>query len=159
MKTQTVLKTQDKLNRYSNLWLNNFVSIYQQLNTSNLHLLNDIYDDNIVFIDPIHKINGLPALLAYFENLYTNLIFCEFSINNIVEQGNEAAIYWKMTFSHPKLGNAKSICVHGHSHIMGKDNKVVFHRDYFDLGSMLYEHLPIFGKITQWFKKRAGSQS
>ena len=33
-----------------------FVEIYQQLDSTNLDLLSDIYCDNIQFIDPMHEI-------------------------------------------------------------------------------------------------------
>ena len=40
-----------------------FVGIYQQLDKSNLHLLNDIYSEQIKFKDPMHEIHGLSELI------------------------------------------------------------------------------------------------
>jgi hypothetical protein len=36
-----------------------------------------------------------------------------------------------------------------------QDNKVIYHRDYLDLGSMLYEQLPFIGKLISWLKVKA----
>ena len=50
-------------------WLNHFISTYQQLSIDNLTSLDDIYHPQIVFIDPIHHIQGLEPLKNYFEHL------------------------------------------------------------------------------------------
>ena len=59
-----------------------------------------------------------------------------------------------MTYSHKQLNSGKPITVEGHSFIMGDDSKVTYHRDYVDLGQMLYEHIPVLGRLIQWVKKR-----
>jgi len=35
-------------------------------------------------------------------------------------------------------------------------DKVYRHRDYFDAGAMLYEHLPVVGRVVSWLKRRIG---
>lgn len=137
-------------------WLESFVEIYQSLSTDNLHLLEQVYHRQVTFVDPMHEIEGFDNLKQYFDALYTNLSSCEFIIEEVIEQPEQAAIYWKMTYCHSKLNKGQPIEVQGHSHIKGQDGKVVFHRDYIDLGAMLYEHLPVIGKLTKWIKKRAG---
>ncbi|MCF2949800.1 nuclear transport factor 2 family protein [Paraglaciecola aquimarina] len=136
-------------------WLNKFVNIYQTLSTTNLHLLSDIYHDNIIFIDPMHQIQGFNDLSQYFEKLYQNLSTCHFQIDQVIYDGEQAAIYWNMSYQHPKLNRGEVVTVYGNSHIKGNQDKVIFHRDYLDLGAMLYEQLPVFGKFTQWIKNRA----
>lgn len=139
------------------IWLINFIDIYQKLSVDNLHLIKDIYHEDITFIDPMHEINGLPALTRYFSSLYENLTQCDFTIENVIENPEQAAIYWHMAYTHPKLNKGKTINVSGHSHIKGKDGLVIYHRDYIDLGEMVYEHIPVLGKLTKWVKNRAAS--
>jgi hypothetical protein len=31
---------------------------------------------------------------------------------------------------------------------------VYLHRDYFDAGALLYEHLPVLGTLIGWLKRR-----
>ncbi len=143
-----------KPNNYP-IWLSNFMSVYQRLNTSNLNLLKNIYHDDIKFIDPMHHIDGFDNLYQYFENLYRNLSACTFIIDEVFYDGEQAAIYWQMKYQHPKLNGGADVMVFGHSHIKGEQEKVIFHRDYLDLGAMLYEQLPVFGKLTKWLKKKA----
>lgn len=136
-------------------WLSNFINIYQQLNTNNLELLNNIYHKDIEFSDPMHSVVGLDNLHNYFSNLYTNLNSCHFIINETLCENGAAAIYWTMEFSHSQLNKGKTVLVEGHSHIKGKQGKVYFHRDYIDVGAMLYEHIPVVGKVIKAIKARA----
>jgi hypothetical protein len=139
------------------IWLTNFVSVYQTLSTSNLDLLATIYHPEVTFIDPIHKVEGFDELYNYFVNLYQNLSTCEFIIENVIAENDEAAIYWKMSYQHTKLNKGNVVTVYGSSYIKGKDDKVIYHRDYLDLGAMLYEQLPLVGRVIKWIKVKAGS--
>ena len=59
-----------------------------------------------------------------------------------------------MTYVHQHLNSGEAITVQGHSLIMGDNDKVVYHRDYIDLGQMLYENVPVLGAIIRWLKRR-----
>jgi hypothetical protein len=150
-------------NQFENLpidsptWLSNFVNIYQTLSTNNLDLLEKIYHHDITFIDPLHHVEGFDDLHQYFNGLYQNLLTCEFVINKVIFDGNEAAIYWTMSYQHNKLNKGEVVTVSGSSHIQGKEDKVVYHRDYLDLGAMLYEQIPLFGNVTKWIKAKAAN--
>jgi len=136
------------------LWLAKFVDIYQQLSTDNLQLLAEVYHQDIVFIDPMHQLQGFDHLTNYFENLYQQLSHCEFKIYQVIAQGSEAAIYWQMSYIHPRLNSGQLVSVQGSSHIKGTGDKVIYHRDYVDLGAMFYEQLPLLGWVINWLKKR-----
>lgn len=135
-------------------WLCSFKQVYQNLSKRNLNSLNTIYHRNVVFEDPLHKVEGLENFIAYFENLYTHVITCTFEINDIIHTPNEAAIYWEMRYKHPKLNSGKTIVVMGHSRLKVIDNKIIYHRDYLDVGAMLYEHIPLVGSIVSFLKHR-----
>ena len=139
------------------LWLSNFVKVYQTLSTDNLDLLSLIYHQEVIFIDPIHEIEGFDNLSTYFTSLYQNLSSCEFVINNVISQGNQAAIYWTMSYQHPKLNGGNVVKVMGSSNIKGHEDKVIYHRDYLDLGAMLYEQLPVLNKLIRFIKKKAAN--
>lgn len=136
-------------------WLDNFIDIYSQLSVDNLHLLDKLYHQDILFIDPIHSLNGIDKLTAYFDNLYSNLVSCDFTIVQVIHEGNQAAIYWQMKFCHPKLNKGFEIEVSGSSQIQGIDDKIIYHKDFVDLGAMLYEHIPFVGKLIAFIKRRA----
>jgi hypothetical protein len=139
------------------LWLSRFVIVYQKLSIDNLNLLSTIYHDRVTFIDPMHHVEGYDDLYQYFKSLYQNLSSCEFVIDDVIWQNSKASIFWTMTYQHSKLNKGRPVTVLGTSHIRGEDDKVIYHRDYLDLGAMLYEQLPVLGKLTKWIKTKAAN--
>jgi hypothetical protein len=73
----------------------------------------------------------------------------------VFSSDNQAALYWTMSFCHPKLNQGSEIVVEGHSYLVEQDNKVIKHRDYLDVGAMLYEHIPLLGSVVKTVKRRA----
>lgn len=138
-------------------WLNSFVYTYEKLSPDNLELLSRVYHREVHFIDPIHELHGFVQLHNYFEDMYTNITYCQFLIKDVIYQGNSAAVYWEMTFVHSTLNRKKPIKINGHSHIKGQGNKVIFHQDYLDLGAMIYEHIPLLGRVVCWLKQKISS--
>ena len=136
-------------------WLDNFIDIYSLLSVNNLHLLDKLYHQDVIFIDPIHSLEGRDKLKSYFNNLYSNLVSCDFTIVQVIHEGNQAAVYWQMKFCHPKLKSGNEIEVLGSSHIQGIDDKIIYHKDFVDVGAMLYEHIPFVGKLIAFIKRRA----
>lgn len=141
----------------NNALISDFLKLYNQLDKSNLELLNEVYADNIVFEDPLHRIEGLPALTEYFANMYENLNQGQFEIHTSFEQDNQASVYWVMTFSHKKIKQGQSLKVNGNTYLEFENGKVVYHRDYFDAGEMIYQHLPVFGTVINLIKRRTAA--
>lgn len=135
-------------------WLVRYVDTYNILDASHLNLLGDIYHPQTVFVDPVHKIEGLDKLTEYFAGLYQNMNHCQFDITNVVCEGNQAAIYWEMKFSHKKIKAGETLEVIGHSLLKESSGKVIYQRDYFDVGSMVYEHVPILGSVIRLIKQK-----
>ncbi|MFC3186591.1 nuclear transport factor 2 family protein [Shewanella intestini] len=152
--------------------LQRFSELYQHLNSDNLHLLGSLYRDDICFIDPLHQINGINDLTQYFAGMYANIISINFTIAQIAvidhryhnkeEQGadkhlppnaQQAHVFWTMHYQHPKLNEGQVISVDGMSQLFYTD-KIYRHRDYFDAGAMLYEQLPLFGRVIRYVKNR-----
>lgn len=132
-----------------------FIEVYQRLNKDNLFLLNDIYHKDIEFIDPLHQVHGLNDLHHYFSGLYSNVSHCKFEISDVVSTDDSTFLYWNMSYAHPKLNKGKSIIVAGHSRLTFTDEKVIAHRDYFDVGSLLYRHIPLLGSVIKRIDKMA----
>ncbi|WP_448568248.1 nuclear transport factor 2 family protein [Thalassotalea ganghwensis] len=137
------------------VWLKRFVEAYQQLGVKDFTSLERVYHDEIVFIDPLHRLVGKAVLLDYFKGLYTHLVSCQFSIDSVFVSDDQAAVYWRMTYQHPKLNRGQPVEVSGHSHLKGNGEQVYYHRDYLDAGAMLYEHIPLLGSLVKLVKKRA----
>lgn len=134
--------------------IDEFVALYQQLNKDNLIRLAEVYDADIEFIDALHHVHGLAQLTQYFAGLYQSLNQCDFLIEQVIEQDGQASLFWLMTYSHPKLNAGKPVQVKGASHLKFNE-KIYYHRDYVDLGEMLYEHIPLLGSCIRQIKRRA----
>lgn len=138
--------------------MNDFLDVYRSLSSENLHRLEEIYTADIHFVDPAHEIKGLDNLRGYFEKLYANVKSVEFDFHDPFRSEGSGYVQWTMHFAHPRLNGGRKIAVPGSSFLRFTDNdKVFFHRDYFDLGSMLYLHLPILGNIVRSINRRLGS--
>ncbi len=138
-------------------WLANFIKNYELLSIDNLELIKKIYHPEVKFQDPAHSLTGLDKLETYFHSLYTNLSSCMFVVDRALVDGDQAAVYWQMNFTHPRLAGGKQISVEGTSLLRGKDCKVIEHRDYVDFGAMLYEHIPVLGTAVRYVKNRLSS--
>ena len=127
-------------------------SYYKDLHAADLSKLHSIYADNVTFKDPVHKIQGLVDLEDYFQALCSDLSDCRFEfLDELVSEGS-AYIKWVMHFRHPKLGN-RLISVRGVSHLNFSD-RIDFQEDFYDMGAMLYEQLPLLGNVTRWLRHR-----
>lgn len=137
--------------------LHRFTDLFTKLDQENLNLLDEIYDPDIIFSDPAHTIHGLVELRNYFQALYINTTI-RFEFSHQHEIGNQAYLQWVMHFSNPRLNRGAEVTVEGMSFLeFGSSGKVRGHRDYFDLGAMVYEQLPLLGGIIRSVKKRIGT--
>ena len=134
----------------------NFCLYYKEFNQDSIAGLDRIYDQNAVFEDPIGKVEGLNDLKHHFSKMMSNVTYCRFDITDVVNSDAQAFITWTMTFAHPKLNNHQAIDVCGVSQIVFNE-RITYHRDYFDVGSMFYEHVPILKNVIGLLKKRLAS--
>lgn len=61
---------------------------------------------------------------------------------------------WTMSYQHPKLNGGKTIAVKGASQLNFDEKRIVRHRDYFDGGALLYEHIPLLKRVIFFLKNR-----
>jgi len=131
---------------------------YANYLSAGLDELKEVYDENIVFRDPLHQINGLDKLIQYFADGRKGLTQCEFEFHREVlsEQANIAVLEWTMCFGHARLSSGQKV-VDGCSmvEIDPVSGLVVAHADYFDVGAMIYENIPVFGRAVSFVKRKA----
>lgn len=133
-----------------------FRFLYQQQGSLDAAQLGSIYDDDIVFKDPIHAIHGLPALTAYFARMGENMNTCRFEFIDEIVTASQAHVTWNMRYSHKKIAGGKEQILRGMTLIKFNHDKITYHEDCYDVGAMVYEHLPLLGKATLLIKKRIG---
>ena len=57
-----------------------------------------------------------------------------------------------MSFATPRLNAGETIHVDGITLLKVRDDAIFFHQDYYDLGQMVYEHVPILKFIINKIK-------
>ena len=127
-----------------------FISSINTLNKNNVRdVLQKIYTDDVKFVDPVKSIHGLDKLSEYFEVLYKRVEKCHFTLNSSIPNSNSHSLEWEMQLQHKNISRRQEIKLDGASFIEFNNGKVCYHRDYYDLGALLYEHLPILGLVIK----------
>ncbi|MBD9485150.1 nuclear transport factor 2 family protein [Pseudomonas sp. PDM14] len=136
-------------------FLQRFAAGFASLNKDNLQRVAELYSADIHFRDPLHDVQGLDPLRAYYEQLYANVRELRFDFHGYDTLADgEGYLRWTMHYRHPRLAGGRPLQLDGCSHLRWRAERVYYHRDYFDAGALLYEHLPLFGALIRWLKGR-----
>ena len=133
--------------------LHRLVRFYQTFDLDAIKRLGEVYCEQVTFEDPIRRIEGLAALQAYFTSLMQHVKSCRFDVVRYETTAQFGFVEWEMHFSHASLNRGDTIKVSGVT-VLSFADKITYHRDYFDLGEMLYEHVPVMGLATRHLKRR-----
>jgi ketosteroid isomerase-like protein len=131
-----------------------FLTLYTDLSDYSAGQLATVYSDDVEFIDPVTTHHGLSAVEAYFEKLLFNCQSCMFEIQSAFIQGSTGHVSWIMRFQHRRLKSGQPIEVEGFSLLNFYNGKVIRQQDYYDMGAMIYEHMPMIGSIITALRRR-----
>jgi len=128
---------------------------FHQLNSKNMHLVEEFYKADAVLVDPIGRIEGSSRIRAYYEHQYKNAQTIEWEIGTEFQSGNELSFPWVMILKAEGLNGGEAYRVDGMSRfVVEADGKVSFHQDYFDVGAFIYEKIPVMSHIVSYIKGR-----
>lgn len=130
-----------------------FQQTFQALRRDNLSRLAEVYADEVIFEDPLHRVEGLAALTRYFERMYAGVDAIGFEFGEVLEAPGRAMFTWTMHMTHRRLRPGEPLALPGASHIRFGE-RVHYHRDYFDAGALLYERLPLLGGVVRAIRRR-----
>lgn len=130
---------------------------YQQFSASSIAELGQVYHPQVVFVDPIHQVEGLSSLQRYFENILHGVDYCHFEFTHSALADAQLFLAWTMRFRHPNLGKGREIVVPGVSHCQIAEDRIIYQRDFYDAGAMVYEHVPVLAYVIGKVKQRLHS--
>lgn len=133
--------------------LEDFKAVYNQLGPGKSGLIETIYTADVDFSDPAKHIVGIGPLKHYMQDLYAGVESCRFDFQEQVVGPGSAFTCWSMTLVHRKLRPGQPVTVRGASYLEFRD-KIHLHRDYFDLGALIYERIPLLGGVVRGIKNR-----
>lgn len=129
--------------------------VFNELRADNVDILDNFYAPNALFIDPIGRHKGIDEVKGYYKGIYEGVTDIKFEFSDIISNGSNHVGVWKMILRTPNLNSGKPVILHGNSVIKFNENGLVsYHRDYFDMGEFIYEHIPVLGSVTKYIKKR-----
>ncbi|GAB4419896.1 MAG: nuclear transport factor 2 family protein [Bacteriovoracaceae bacterium] len=130
-------------------------SVFNTLRADNLQILDDFYAPNTLFVDPLGKHEGLENVKKYYKGLYENVKDIRFETRELISDGNSHVFVWKMILVADGLNGGAPVTLEGNSLIKFNDqNLVIYHRDYFDMGEFIYEHIPVLGWTLKKIKQK-----
>jgi len=131
-------------------------AIFNGLDKNTMDLLPGFYHERAVFIDPLGRKVGLLKIRQYYEHLYENVDSIRFDFTNEVKEGDTHTVVWTMHLRAPKLNGGEEFSLDGNSVIRfdPETNKVIYHRDYYDMGEFIYERIPLLKLIIGYIKSR-----
>jgi len=134
--------------------LQKFTGYFENLKHNRISALSEIYDQHIIFQDPIHRIESLGTLSSYFDKLNQNLKSggFQFTSTRVIEQ--TAYLEWVMRIE--LLKPNKKTVASGIS-VLTFSDRITHQRDYFDAGELFYENVPLIGGIIRFLKKKIAS--
>lgn len=128
-------------------------SIFNQFNGRNIEILNQLYEDDVSFQDPVGSVKGLSQLSKYYAHAYKNVRSIKFEFQNFISEQDQLHASWIMTAEVLGLNHGKPVVVEGVSVFkFSARNKITYHRDYLDLGQMVYENIWGLGAIIRKVK-------
>lgn len=137
--------------------ISRFRELYEELASVTPEKLRAVYADDVVFIDPIQTHTGIDAVTNYFASLLSQTASCRFDIDNLMTAEPNTnninyVVTWTMTLD--LKGRASPIVLDGITQLRVVNDEITYHRDHYDLGQMVYEHIPVLGFLVKKIKKR-----
>lgn len=110
------------------------------------------YDEDIVFLDSIQKVEGRVAFEAMCDRLAKRCKSLEMDIHHMVQTGDTIMMDWTMTMSF-RIFPSKPI--HGATRLtFGHHGRIVEQRDYYDLWGDIYDGIPYYKPFYRWFMRK-----
>jgi len=135
-------------------------NFYEEFGDADLDELDSIYDEEVAFNDPIHGLETLKDLKKVYKAMLENVKYCRFVFEDEFVGKESAYLVWQMRLSHEKLAGGAEIVLPGSTHLRFTDDgkKIRHHHDYYDLGAMVYEHIPVVSWIVGKVKSKLENQ-
>lgn len=132
-----------------------FMALFNDTSPDVELLMEECYSKGILFRDPLVECRGRDALARYLTDAYTNVTRCEFDYGEPARSSRQVIIPWTMTLEHRRLAKGVPIHVDGITVLQGEADAIEYHRDYYDAGRLIYENVPLLGRIIRWIRRQA----
>ena len=131
--------------------LTEFKKWFINLNESTLDDIVSCYDENVFFKDPFNEFNGREKLKKLFLHMFITFKNPHFVFIDTIENSEGIFLTWDFNLSYKE----KLFKIHGSSHLkLNDDEKIVYHRDYWDVGEELLLKIPLIKSLYGFFQNK-----
>ena len=131
--------------------LKKLIEWYENLKEGCLDEIDFYYDEKVFFKDPFNEIAGRENLRKIFVHMFDNLDNPRFVIIDTINNRESVFLTWNFFL---KI-KGKEIQIDGSSHLKcNKDNKIVYHRDYWDVGEEVLLKIPFIKSLYGLFRNK-----
>ena len=126
-----------------------FKEWFINLNESTLDNIVSYYDENVFFKDPFNEFNGRDKLKKLFLHMFITFKNPHFIFIDTIENSEGIFVTWDFIFSYKE----KLLKIHGSYHLkLNYEKKIVYHRDYWDVGEELLLKIPLIKSLYGFFQ-------
>jgi len=136
--------TQPAIEACTEFNVEHFKVLYQPFDQTTLSELPKLYAPDIIFKDPIHQLQGIAELRDYFAGFLNPAMQCQFEFTHQLLSQDQAFFQWKMYYQHTQLAGGKLLQLNGGT-LIRFNKQIFYHEDYYDMGAMIYQHIPLLG--------------
>jgi hypothetical protein len=133
--------------------LQDFKAFYMRPDVASLEWADRLYTQDIEFRDPLHTINGILAFKSYLRGVYTGPTNIRFEYVDELCGEHWASITWIARYRHDALDGGRTLQLRGTTQIRFTD-RIYYQEDFFDVGAMVYQHLPLLGPVVRYINRR-----
>ena len=135
--------------------LDDLIRYFETITEATVPQLRDFYAADAYFKDPFNEVHKVAQIEQIFDHMFGPLSEPRFIVHTRIEQGDEAFLTWDFRFRIKKYKPDVEQAIRGGSHLrFDVQNKVCYHRDYWDAAEELYEKLPLVGGLMRFMKCR-----
>ena len=131
--------------------LKEFTIWYENLELESLDEIDLFYDENVFFKDPFNEFKGRENLMKVFAHMFENLENPHFVILDTIANSDGVFLTWNFYLKFKGRGHK----IHGSSHLKyNKGNRIVYHRDYWDVGEEILSKIPFIKFLYSYIQKK-----
>ena len=137
--------------------LDNLIRYFETITEAIVPQLRVFYSADAYFKDSFSEVYKVEQIERIFAHMFGPLSKPRFIVHSRIEQGDEAFLTWDFRFRIKKYKPDVEQVIRGGSQLcFDPQNKVCYHRDYWDAAEELYEKLPLIGGLMRFMKRRMG---
>lgn len=134
--------------------LDALIHFYQTLTPERVANFDQHYSTDAYFKDPFNEVRGVPAIARIFTHMFQQVDDPRFVVTESIMDDKGAMLVWEMGYRVRLWGRGQTQVMRGVSHLrFDPQDKVVYHRDYWDTGEELYMKLPGLGSVMRGLRR------